>query len=97
MLTISRTAAEAIKRIVSSSSTPEGGLKISTTPDESPPSLSLTVAGEPAETDRVVERQGSRVFVEQDAATYVDGKVLDAEIQSGQIRFSLEEQGSQGS
>jgi len=95
VLTITRAAAEAIKRIVSSSSVPEGGLKISTTPeDEKSATLSLSVAGAPDEADRVVEERGSRVFVDQSAASYVEGKVLDAQIESGQLRFSLEEHGA---
>jgi iron-sulfur cluster assembly protein len=87
-------AADAIKALVSSSPVPEGGLKISARPtDDTRSALKLSVVQGPAATDSVVEERGSRVFVEDTAAPYLEGKVLDAQFENaGQIRFSLRDQ-----
>jgi iron-sulfur cluster assembly protein len=90
VLTITPTAADAINAIVSSSPMPEGGLKISAEPPgDNAGGFQLSVVDGPAETDSVVEEQGSRVFVEDTAAPQLDGAILDAEVEAGQVRFSL--------
>lgn len=66
MLTITDTAAEAIKGIVASPQVPEGaGLRIATRP-ESPAegAFEVSVAPVPAEEDQVVEESGAQVFLE---------------------------------
>jgi Fe-S cluster assembly iron-binding protein IscA len=93
VLTITPMAADAIKAILSSSPVPEGGLKIATRPvSDTESAFELSVVEAPADTDSVVEEQGSRVFVEDAAAPYLDGKVLDAEVEAGQVRFRLQDQ-----
>jgi len=93
VLTITPAAAEAIKAIVSSSPVPDGGLKITTTPvSDGSAALELSVAGAPTATDRVVEEEGSRVFVEELAAGELDDKVLDAQVEQDTVRFSLHQQ-----
>lgn len=93
VLTITPIAADAIKAIVSSSPVPEGGLKIATNPvSDTKSGFELSIVEGPADTDSVVEEQGSRVFVEDAAAPYLDGKVLDAQIEAGKVRFSLQKQ-----
>jgi iron-sulfur cluster assembly protein len=94
MLTITHTAAEAIKGIVASPQVPEGaGLRIATRP-ESPAegAFEVSVAPVPAEEDQVVEESGAQVFLEPQAAEALDDKVLDAEIEGGEVRFAVGEQ-----
>jgi iron-sulfur cluster assembly protein len=94
MLTITDTAAEAIKGIVASPQVPEGaGLRIATRP-ESPTegAFEVSVAPVPAEEDQVVEESGAQVFLEPHAAEALDDKVLDAEIEGGEVRFAVGEQ-----
>jgi iron-sulfur cluster assembly protein len=94
MLTITDTAAEAIKGIVASPQVPEGaGLRIATrpeTPAEGP--FEVSVAPVPAEEDQVVEESGAQVFLEPHAAEALDDKVLDAEIEGGEVRFAIGQQ-----
>lgn len=93
VLTITTEAAQAINAIVGSSPMPQGGLKITAKPvTDSESTLELSVVESPAETDRVVENQGTRVFLEQLASEYLEDKVLDAEVEGEQIRFTLQEQ-----
>jgi iron-sulfur cluster assembly protein len=93
VLTITPTAADAINAIVSSSPVPGGGLKISGGPQgDTQGAFQLSVVDGPTETDSVVEEQGSRVFLEDSVAPYLDDAVLDAQVESGQVRFSLREQ-----
>ena len=94
MLTITQEAAQAINAIVGSSPMPQGGLKISAKPvSDSESTLELSVVESPAESDQVIEEQGSRVFLEQLASDYLEDKVLDAQVEGEQIRFTLQEQG----
>lgn len=93
MLTITTEAAQAINAIVGSSPVPQGGLKITAKPvTGSESTLELSVVESPAETDRVIEDQGTRVFLEQLAADYLEDKVLDAEVEGEQVRFTLQDQ-----
>jgi iron-sulfur cluster assembly protein len=96
VLTITPAAATAINAIVSSSPVPEGGLKISGAPqNDSQVAFQLAVVDGPTEGDAVVEEQGSRVFVEETAAPFLDEAVLDAKVEEGQVRFSLRESPTQ--
>ena len=69
MLTLTDTAAEAIRGIVAAPELPDGaGLRIATQPGPGEAStLEVSVAETPAETDQVVDESGARVFVEADA------------------------------
>jgi Fe-S cluster assembly iron-binding protein IscA len=94
VLTITTEAAQAINAIVGSSPMPQGGLKISAKPvTDSESTLELSVVESPAENDQVIEDQGTRVFLEQLASDYLEDKVLDAEVEGEQIRFTLQDQG----
>ena len=93
MLTITTEAAQAINAIVGSSPMPQGGLKISAKPvSDSESTLELSVVESPAPNDQVIEDQGTRVFLEQLASDYLEDKVLDAEVEGEQIRFTLQDQ-----
>ena len=93
MLTITDTAAEAIRGIVAAPEIPEGaGLRIATQPAAGAAALEVTVAEHPAETDQVVSEAGARVFVEADAIPLLDDKELDAQIEGTRVGFTLGEQ-----
>lgn len=91
-LTLTKKAAEAIKLLISES--PRGsetaGLRIHVArATELEIALRLTLAEEPAAADRLVERDGARVFVDPDVASELDDKVLDARLDVGRPEFSI--------
>ncbi len=49
----------------------------------------MALAQGPEADDEVIEDRGVRLFVEPAAAETLDGKVLDAEIEGGEVRFAL--------
>jgi iron-sulfur cluster assembly protein len=91
VLTLTPTAAEAIRQIAAGSGLePDPGLRISPgppTPDGTP--LQLGLAGQPEPTDQTVETDGARVYVEGPVAEALDDKVLDAAVDGDQVRFAL--------
>jgi Fe-S cluster assembly iron-binding protein IscA len=93
MLVLTEAAAEVVKSVTSTSQAPEGaGLRIaSSTPEpEGPGALQVTATTGPAENDEVVEAAGARVFLEPQAAVYLEDKVLDAEVdEQGTPHFTL--------
>jgi len=97
MLVLTETAAEVVKAITSNSQAPgEPGLRIvsSAADPADPGALQLTAAPGPSENDQVIEAAGAHVYVEPQAALYLEDKVLDAEVDSeGKAHFSLGMQG----
>ena len=92
VLTITSEAAQAINAIVESSPIPEGGMKISAKPvSETESRLELSIVEGPTATDNVIEEAGSRVFVEDAVSDYLSDKVLDAQVDEGQVRFTIED------
>jgi iron-sulfur cluster assembly protein len=93
MLTMTDTAAEAVRRISAGSGLePDPGLRISAgepTPEGTP--LELGLAAEAGPSDQTVEEGGARIYVEQVVAPVLDDKVLDAAVEGDQIRFELRE------
>jgi iron-sulfur cluster assembly protein len=96
MLTVTETAAEALDTIAESASAPEGaGLRIAQSDGvDGSTTLSLTLAVAPEPSDQVVETSNVPVFVDAAAADFLEDKVLDAEVQDGQVGFTLSESGS---
>ena len=96
MLLISEGAAEAIKRIVSSSPVAEeGGVRIAAVPiDDQSARLDLSVAESPDVGDTVIEEKGAQVFLDDNAASFLDDKVLDATIEGENVSFSIVERQS---
>lgn len=45
--------------------------------------------------DAVVEAEGAHIFLAPEAAETMDDKVLDADIEGGEVRFALLEQSEQ--
>ena len=93
MLVLTEAAAEAVKSVTSNPQVPEGaGLRIApSAPDSgSNADFQLTAALVPAEDDQVIEAAGARVFLEPQAAAYLEDKVLDAQVdEQGEAHFSL--------
>ncbi|MBX5470753.1 MAG: hypothetical protein IRZ21_12765 [Thermoleophilaceae bacterium] len=95
MLAITRSAAEVIEAIVSS--TPDlpddSGLRIAPTlAEDGRPALGLSFTAAPEQGDQVVGGEGVQVFVDPEAVAVLDDKVLDAEVTEGQVGFTLTEQ-----
>ena len=92
MLTVTAEAADAAGKMVERSEFPEtGGLRIYSTPvTGSEATIRLTVVAEPEPADQVIESEGSKIFLEQNAAQFLDDKVLDASFEDRSIRFAIE-------
>jgi iron-sulfur cluster assembly protein len=92
VLAISHGAAEAIKQIVTSSQLTEGGVRLSVESiDDQGARLDLSLADSPEPGDSLVEEEGANVFVEQNAAMFLDDKVLDATMEGDRVSFSITE------
>jgi Fe-S cluster assembly iron-binding protein IscA len=93
MLVLTEAAAEVVKSVTDTPTAPDGtGLRITQSADEpgTAGALQLAAAAEPGLGDQVVETAGARVFLDPQAATYLDDKVLDAEVDTqGKVRFTL--------
>lgn len=89
MLTLTQTAAEAVKQIVARVPQAEdGGVRIRDTGGET--GFELSVAPDPAPHDTIVVTDGARVFLDEGAAVALEDRVLDAELsQDGSVRFAL--------
>jgi iron-sulfur cluster assembly protein len=98
MLTITETAAEAIRAIVEDSDLPdEAGLRFALdSVGEGEVRLEVAVAPEPVAGDAQVETGGAHVYLDPQAAVVLDDKVLDAQAtEDGQIAFSFADQAAQ--
>jgi iron-sulfur cluster assembly protein len=94
LLALTDRAVQAVKGIVSSlEEKPEtAGLRMAAERTGTKANLQLSVASLPAEDDEVIEERGARLFLDPDAASLLEDKVLDAEIDQGQVAFTLEDQ-----
>jgi Fe-S cluster assembly iron-binding protein IscA len=93
MLVLTEAAAKVVKSVTSTSQAPQAaGLRISSSvpaPD-SASTLQVEAVSGPGENDQVLEAAGARVFLEPQAAGFLDDKVLDAQVDGqGSARFSL--------
>jgi iron-sulfur cluster assembly protein len=97
MLVLTESAKEMVRDMVAAGNALEGGgLRISSARDEEGgPALSLELADGPAEGDQVLEDEGTRVFLEPEAASILDDKILGAEQHDDHYHFSLEDQESE--
>jgi iron-sulfur cluster assembly protein len=94
LLTLTDSAAEVVRHIVSSSDelSETGGLRVVAEQSGMETNLQLSVVSLPAEDDEVIEEQGARVFLEPEAAAFLDDKVLDASVTQDQVAFTIAEQ-----
>jgi Fe-S cluster assembly iron-binding protein IscA len=93
MLVLTETAAEVVRALTATPEAPEGtGLRIaSATPQpHDPGALQISATSGPDENDQVIEAAGAHVYLEPQAAAYLEDKVLDAQVDAdGKARFSL--------
>jgi iron-sulfur cluster assembly protein len=91
MLMITQDAAEAIAQALAEEPD-SSGFRIAERTyslNGSGPAIQMELASEPEEEDQVIEDRGVRLFVDPRAAATLDGKVLDAELDEGEVRFAL--------
>jgi iron-sulfur cluster assembly protein len=91
MLMITQDAAEAIAQALAEEPD-SSGFRIAERTyslNGSGPAIQMELASEPEEEDQVIEDRGVRLFVDPRAAATLDGKVLDAELDDGEVRFAL--------
>jgi iron-sulfur cluster assembly protein len=94
LLALTDSAVQAVKDIVSSSDElPEtGGLRLVAEQGGMATNFELSIVSLPAEDDEVIEEQGARVFLEPEAASLLDDKILDASVEQNQIAFAIADQ-----
>ena len=94
MLALTDSAVQVVTEIVSSSDQPSetGGLRVVAEQAETQVNFQLSVVPVPAEDDEVIEEQGARVFLEPDAASLLDDKVLDAKLEQNKVAFTIADQ-----
>ncbi|MCM6774592.1 hypothetical protein NDR87_13335 [Nocardia sp. CDC159] len=84
------TALEAVRSLTATEGAPQdAGLRIFTADQ----TLQLAVAAAPAENDQILDAEGSRIFLDQQAAAFLDDKILDTGLDDdGQGAFVLAQQ-----
>jgi Fe-S cluster assembly iron-binding protein IscA len=82
MLTLSDAAVDTIRELAGG-----GGLRFSGQADGEEMELEVTAADAPADGDRVVERDGARVFLDDAAADALDDQMLDVEPHGDHVHF----------
>jgi iron-sulfur cluster assembly protein len=89
-------AVEAVKDIVSSSeeASETGGVRLVAEQAGTQTNFQLSVVPLPAEDDEVIEEQDARVFLEPEAASLLDDKVLDATVEQNKVAFTIADQGA---
>jgi iron-sulfur cluster assembly protein len=94
LLALTDSAVEAVKQIVSSNDeAPESaGLRMVAEPAAGEARFELSVVALPAEDDAVIDEQGARVFLEPEAASLLDDKVLDVRIEENRFGFVIADQ-----
>ncbi|AYF74804.1 hypothetical protein D7D52_14060 [Nocardia yunnanensis] len=90
MLVLTPNAVDVVRDITTQEGVPpQAGLRIST-PDHAQ-SFELAITEAPAEDDEVVISEGARVFLDQDAAAFLDDKILDTGLDpQGNTAFVIE-------
>ena len=94
MLALTESAVEAVRNIVAASDEDlqTCGLRLSAARERTRTRFQLSVVPLPAEDDEVIEEQGARVFLEREAASLLDDKLLDASVDQNKVAFTIEDQ-----
>jgi len=94
LLALTDSAVEAVKNMVSSSDegSETSGLRMTAERAGTQASFQLDFVLLPAEDDEVIEEDGARVFLEPEAASLLDDKVLDASVEQYQVAFTIADQ-----
>lgn len=89
MFTVSDTAADAIRELVANTDAPEGsGLRIATHPGAE--SLEAALVAEPQPGDTVYHAREAHIFVDEGAASVLDGQAIDVMTDdAGRVQFIL--------
>ena len=89
MLTLTRDAANVIQDLVADH--PGAGLRICSNPvDEERVELGLAVTASPEPTDKIVDDQGSQVFLDCEVAPLLEDRTLDVEVsEDREVAFKL--------
>jgi Fe-S cluster assembly iron-binding protein IscA len=87
MLTVTENAQAVVKGLTEGSPQPTAGLRIALDQDE----IAVAVVPAPQPTDVVVEAGEARVYVAQDTAPSLEGRILDAAQTEQGIGFTLAE------
>ena len=97
MLALTDRAVQTVKEIVSASDVTTGtaGLRMAAEPAGPQTNLQLSIVALPAEDDEVIEEHGARLFLAPEAAQLLDDKVLDVNVERGQVAFTLADQTSE--
>ncbi|MFI6866622.1 hypothetical protein [Nocardia sp. NPDC050406] len=92
MLMVTPTAIEAVRTITSAEGTPsDAGLRISS--NDGAATLSLAIVEGPADQDQVLAVEGTRIFLDEQVAGFLEDKVLDTGLDpNGQGTFILGQQ-----
>ncbi len=94
MLTLTDNAADIVKQLAEQVPDADGpGLRICEAAPGAEAGLVLAAVGAPEPGDHVIDDHGARVFLDETAATILDDKVLDAQVQpDGAVTFGLGQQ-----
>lgn len=94
MLALTESAVQAVKGIVSSSeeATDTGGLRVVADHGGERVNFQLSVAALPGEDDEVIEEQGARLFLDPEASSLLEDKLLDATVEQSRVEFTIAEQ-----
>lgn len=89
MLTLTENASTIVRDITTQPGLPESaGLRITTDGDAS--SFAIAAAEQAETDDTVVEQAGATVYLDDQAATLLDDKILDAAVDDqGRVEFAL--------
>lgn len=94
MLVLTPTAVAVVNSLTAGLPPDSAGLRISSDTAAPDPGLQVEIAAAPAADDQLLAGAGARVFLDPDAASILDDKVLDAKVDDqGEAHFLL---GSQG-
>lgn len=94
MLTLTDNATAIVTTLVSRQiDAPDAGLRIHSTPEQEPGAgarLAVVVTADPEPQDQVVEVSGTRLFLDEAAASALDDKILDAGVDDeGSVSFAV--------
>jgi Fe-S cluster assembly iron-binding protein IscA len=94
LLALTDNAVQAVKHLLSSSDelSETGGLRVVADHAGMQTNFQLSVVLLPAEDDEVIEEEGARLFLEPEAASLLDDKVLDAGVEQDQVAFAIADQ-----
>jgi iron-sulfur cluster assembly protein len=93
MLDMTENATSVIRSIADRPELPDdAGLRV-TSGGEASGQLAVAPSGAPEQGDVIVEKDGARVFLDEQAAVILDDKVLDAQVgDQGKVEFLLSAQ-----